>query len=123
MANDKKKMVEAITAQEVDFAQWYTDICTKAEPVSYTHLEQGQPKPDETPVLFVAVCQDESLPGCNAVSYTHLDVYKRQARRDGAGAERSGNPGCPPDHQRCRFRPGTGADLSLIHISDPDRRD
>ena len=24
MANDKKKMVEAITAQEVDFAQWYT---------------------------------------------------------------------------------------------------
>ena len=31
MANDKKKMVEAITAQEVDFAQWYTDICTKAE--------------------------------------------------------------------------------------------
>ena len=28
MANDKKKMVEAITAQEVDFAQWYTDICT-----------------------------------------------------------------------------------------------
>ena len=27
MANDKKKMVEAITAQEVDFAQWYTDIC------------------------------------------------------------------------------------------------
>ena len=28
---NKKKMVESITAQEVDFAQWYTDICTKAE--------------------------------------------------------------------------------------------
>ena len=33
MANDKKKLVEAITAQEVDFAQWYTDICKKAEQI------------------------------------------------------------------------------------------
>ena len=39
MANDKKKMVEAITAQEVDFAQWYTDICKKAELVSYTSVK------------------------------------------------------------------------------------
>ena len=39
MAKDKK-LVEAITAMEDDFAQWYTD----------------------------------------AVSYTHLDVYKRQAK-------------------------------------------
>ena len=38
MANDKKKMVEAITAQEVDFAQWYTDICTKAELVEYSSV-------------------------------------------------------------------------------------
>ena len=39
MANDKKKMVEAITAQEVDFAQWYTDICTKAELVDYSSVQ------------------------------------------------------------------------------------
>ena len=39
MANDKKKMVEAITAQEVDFAQWYTDICTKAELVEYASVK------------------------------------------------------------------------------------
>ena len=39
MANDKKKMVEAITAQEVDFAQWYTDICTKAELVEYSSVK------------------------------------------------------------------------------------
>ncbi len=39
MANDKKKMVEAITAQEVDFAQWYTDICTKAELVDYSTVK------------------------------------------------------------------------------------
>ena len=32
---------------------------------AYLPPEQGQPKPDETPVLFVAVCQDENLPGCN----------------------------------------------------------
>ena len=39
MANDKKKMVEAITAQEVDFSQWYTDICTKAELVEYSSVK------------------------------------------------------------------------------------
>ena len=32
-------MVEAITAQEVDFAQWYTDICTKAELVEYSSVK------------------------------------------------------------------------------------
>ena len=42
MANDKKKMVEAITAQEVDFAQWYTDICTKAELVEYSSVKIGR---------------------------------------------------------------------------------
>ena len=39
MANDKKKLVEAITAQEVDFAQWYTDICKKAELVEYSSVK------------------------------------------------------------------------------------
>lgn len=29
MANDKK-MVEAITSMDVDFAQWYTDVVKKA---------------------------------------------------------------------------------------------
>ena len=29
MANDKKKQVEQITDMEVDFAQWYTDVCKK----------------------------------------------------------------------------------------------
>ena len=50
MAKDSKKLVQAITSQEENFAQWYTDICVKAElveyssvkgfiiPVSYTHL-------------------------------------------------------------------------------------
>ena len=55
MAKDNKKLVQAITSQEENFAQWYTDICVKAElveyssvkgfiilrpygPVSYTHL-------------------------------------------------------------------------------------
>ena len=31
MANDKK-LVEAITSMEEDFAQWYTDVVKKAEP-------------------------------------------------------------------------------------------
>ena len=32
----EKKMVEAITSQEVDFTQWYTDVCLKAELVEYS---------------------------------------------------------------------------------------
>lgn len=28
---DQKKMVEAITSMEDDFAQWYTDVVKKAE--------------------------------------------------------------------------------------------
>ncbi|MCI6640429.1 MAG: proline--tRNA ligase [Pygmaiobacter massiliensis] len=39
MSEQNKKMVEAITAQEVDFAQWYTDICTKAELVEYSSVK------------------------------------------------------------------------------------
>ena len=31
--------MEAITAQEVDFAQWYTDICKKAELVEYSSVK------------------------------------------------------------------------------------
>lgn len=34
MAKDKK--VEQITDMEVDFAQWFTDVCTKAELVDYS---------------------------------------------------------------------------------------
>ena len=32
---DNKKMVEAITSLDVDFAQWYTDVVKKAELVDY----------------------------------------------------------------------------------------
>ena len=31
MAKETKKLVQAITSQEENFAQWYTDICLKAE--------------------------------------------------------------------------------------------
>ena len=37
MAKDKK--VEQITDMEVDFAQWYTDICRKAELVEYSSVK------------------------------------------------------------------------------------
>lgn len=39
MAKDNKKAVEAITSMSEDFAQWYTDICKKAELVSYTSVK------------------------------------------------------------------------------------
>ena len=37
MAKDKK--VEQITDMEQDFAQWFTDVCTKAELVDYSGIK------------------------------------------------------------------------------------
>lgn len=37
MAQDKK--VEQITSMEDDFAQWYTDICKKAELIDYSSVK------------------------------------------------------------------------------------
>ena len=39
MAQDGKKMVEAITSMDVDFAQWYTDVVKKAELIDYTSVK------------------------------------------------------------------------------------
>ena len=38
MANEKKA-VSAITSMDEDFAQWYTDVCTKAELIDYTSVK------------------------------------------------------------------------------------
>lgn len=35
---DKKKMVEAITSMEEDFAKWYTDIVKKADLADYSSV-------------------------------------------------------------------------------------
>ena len=35
----KEKKVEQITDMEVDFAQWFTDVCTKAELVDYSGVK------------------------------------------------------------------------------------
>lgn len=37
MANQKKN--EAITSRDVDFAQWYTDVCRKAELMDYSSVK------------------------------------------------------------------------------------
>src|SRR5574344_2861033 len=34
-----KKLVEAITAMDVDFAQWYTDVVKKAELIDYSSVK------------------------------------------------------------------------------------
>ena len=39
MANPNKKQVEQITDMEVDFAQWYTDVCKKAELIDYSSIK------------------------------------------------------------------------------------
>ncbi len=36
---DQKKMVEAITSMDVDFAQWYTDVVKKADLVDYSSVK------------------------------------------------------------------------------------
>ena len=38
MAQDKRQ-VEAITGRDVDFAQWYTDVCKKAELIDYSAVK------------------------------------------------------------------------------------
>ncbi len=38
MANDKK-LVEEITSMDVDFTQWYTDVCKKAELMDYSSVK------------------------------------------------------------------------------------
>ena len=35
---DQKKMVEAITSRDVDFAKWYTDVVTKADLIDYASV-------------------------------------------------------------------------------------
>jgi len=35
----EKKLVEEITSMDVDFAQWYTDVVTKAELIAYTSVK------------------------------------------------------------------------------------
>jgi len=39
MSNNNKKLVEAITSMDVDFAQWYTDIVKKAEMIEYSTVK------------------------------------------------------------------------------------
>ena len=34
----EKKLVEAITSMEEDFAQWYTDVVIKAELIDYSSV-------------------------------------------------------------------------------------
>ena len=88
---DNKKMVEAITSMDEDFAQWYTDVVKKAElcdyasvkgcmvikPAGYAIWENIQKEMDrrfkETGVqnVYMPIFIPESL---LAVSYTHLTL-------------------------------------------------
>ena len=36
---EKKKLVKEITSRDVDFAQWYTDVVTKAELIDYSQIK------------------------------------------------------------------------------------
>ena len=38
MAKDKK-LVEAITSMDTDFAQWYTDVVKNAEQIAYSSVK------------------------------------------------------------------------------------
>ena len=39
MAQDKNKQVSQITDMDADFAQWYTDVCKKAELIDYSSIK------------------------------------------------------------------------------------
>ncbi len=36
---EQKKLVAEITSMDEDFTQWYTDVCTKAELIGYSHIK------------------------------------------------------------------------------------
>lgn len=36
---EQKKLVAEITSRDEDFTQWYTDVCTKAELIGYSHIK------------------------------------------------------------------------------------
>ena len=36
---DNKKLVSEITSMDEDFTQWYTDVCIKADLVSYSNIK------------------------------------------------------------------------------------
>ena len=54
MANEKK-LVEAITSMEEDFAQWYTDVVKKAELIDYSQSIEDNPAPQEETFQFILV--------------------------------------------------------------------
>lgn len=39
MQNNTKKMVASVTSRDLDFAQWYTDLCLKAELMDYSDVK------------------------------------------------------------------------------------
>ena len=45
----KGKQVEQITDMEVDFPQWYTDVCKKAELIDYSGVKGLSIDPMDTP--------------------------------------------------------------------------
>ena len=64
----EKKLVEAITSMEEDFAQWYTDVVKKAELIDYSAVKGCMIiKPDGYAIW-------ENIQHELAVSYTHLTL-------------------------------------------------
>ena len=70
-------------------AELYAQMAEKVTtPVSYTHLAQHKlviaEKPSVAQSLAAVIGATVRKDGYLAVSYTHLDVYKRQGRRSTA---------------------------------------
>ena len=88
MANDKK-LVEAITSMDVDFAQWYTDVVKKAE-----------------------LCDYSSVKGCMIIKPAGYAIWEQIQRQLDAEFKKTGveNVYMP------MFIPESLLELSLIHI-------
>ena len=114
MAKDKK--VESITDMEQDFAQWFTDVCTKAELVDYSGVKG----------LFITaalrlrdmgehtVLPGQALQGDGAHERLHAHAHTREPAAEGEGPRRG---------LRARVRVGhgrrqRGAARAAVHPSD-----
>ena len=77
---EQKKMVEAITSMDVDFAKWYTDVVRKADLADYSSVKG---------------CTIIRPYGCATVSYTHLHG-RGDTRRPIGGQPVGERPAGPP---------------------------
>ena len=74
-----KKLVEAITSMEDDFAQWYTDVVKKAELCGYTSVKGCMAIKPAGYAIWENIQHelDQQIQRNRCAECVHADVYSR----------------------------------------------